>query len=91
MDFTNEEKARINALYGNDFKEIKPEDAALIARWEQYKAEQNAVLQAKTNAIKLEALNNIENANEIATIAKNNLKALKDVALARLERIDNGK
>jgi hypothetical protein len=91
MDFTNEEKARINALYGNDFKEITPEDAALIARWEQHKAEQNAVLQAKTNAIKLEALNNIENANEIATIAKNNLKALKDVALARLERIDNGK
>ena len=55
MDFTNEEKERINQLYGNDFQDIAPEDAQLIARWEAWKAVQESEHQAKLQAMQDEA------------------------------------
>ena len=60
MDFTNEEKERITQLYGNDFKDITPDDAQLIGRWESWKALNQAEYQAKMEAIKLEAQQKLE-------------------------------
>ena len=90
MDFTNEEKERINQLYGNDFKDITPEDAQLIARWESYKAAQNLEYKAKLDAIQAETKAKLEYATIEHEQAMNNLEALKDAALARLEMVSNG-
>lgn len=89
-DFTNEQKQRIDYLYGNDFKDITPEDALLIAQWEQAKAINEAEFQAKMSAIEAETQARIEAANEHAAQAMGNLKELHDKALERLERIENG-
>ena len=90
MDFTNAEKERINQLYGNDFADIKPEDAPLIARWEQMNALREAKFQEQVKAIEAETAAKIEAANERATQAMGNLKELHARALERLERIENG-
>lgn len=87
-EFTNDEKHRIDMLYGTDFKDIKPEDAQLIARWEQFKATQNAELQAKLDAIAEESAAKVEQAKKTAEYARKNLADLKNKALARLEGID---
>ena len=89
MEFTNAEKDRINQLYGNDFADITPDDALLIAKWEQYKAETNAELQAKIDAIKDETAERKEQARKIADKAKRNLTELKNAAMRRLEHIEN--
>ena len=89
MEFTNAEKDRINQLYGNDFADITPDDALLIAKWEQYKAETNAELQAKIDAIKDETAERKEQARKVADKAKRNLTELKNAAMKRLEHIEN--
>lgn len=89
-DFTNEQKQRIDYLYGNDFKDITPEDALLIAQWEQAKAINDAEFQAKMRAIEVETQARIEGANERAAQAMGNLQELHARALERLERIENG-
>lgn len=89
-EFTNEEKERINILYGNDFTDIKPEDASLIARWEQAKALRDAEFQQQSELAKAETEARIVAANEHAAQAMSNLKELHAKALERLERIENG-
>lgn len=88
MDFTNEEKERINQLYGNDFKGITPEDAALIGRWEAWKATQQGEYQAKLEALQAETQAKIETAQAESDKAMENLEAMRQAALARLEGID---
>lgn len=89
-EFTNEEKERINILYGNDFTDIKPEDAQLIARWEQAKALRDAEFQQQSELAKAETDAKIAAANEHAAQAMSNLQELHARALERLERIENG-
>lgn len=89
-DFTNEQKQRIDYLYGNDFKDITPEDALLIAQWEQAKALNDAEFQGKMAAMQAETEARIAAANEHAAQAMSNLQELHDKALERLERIENG-
>ena len=87
FEFTNEEKQRIDVLYGTDFADIKPEDAALIARWEQYKAVNDAEAKAKTEALKSETEANIAQSKKTAEKARKSLNELKKAAIARLERL----
>lgn len=87
-DFTNDELHRIDVLYGTDFKEVAPEDAPLIARWERAKALQDAELQARLEALTAEAEDKKRLGAEIAQSAHEALAQLRDAALARLERID---
>ena len=91
MDFTNEEKERINQLYGNDFEGITPEDAALIGRWEAWKATNESEHQAKLEAIKAETEAKLENARRESEQAMSNLEELKNAALARLAVFEDGK
>lgn len=90
MEFTNEEKERINQLYGNDFADIKPEDALLISRWEQYKISIDETFKAKQKAIEDEANERLNQARSLSDKAMENLNELKNAALARLEMIENG-
>ena len=90
MDFTNEEKERINQLYGTDFKDITPEDAALIGRFEAWKATQESEHQAKMKAIEDEMQAHVEAAQAQHEQAMNNLAELHAMAIARLERLQDG-
>lgn len=90
-DFTQEEKQRINILYGTDFEGITPADAQLIARFEAAKAREDEEMQAKTAAIQAECELKLQNAQEEHAQAMSNLAELQARALARLERFDNGK
>ena len=87
MEFTNAEQERINQLYGNDFKDITPDDAQLIARWESWKATQDLEYRAKTDALKAETQAKMEESKRIADKAMADLEELKLAALARLERL----
>lgn len=87
MDFTNEEKERINQLYGNDFADITPDDAQLIARWESWKATQESEHMAKLQAFETEAQAKVEDSKRLSDKAMENLEELKNAALARLERL----
>lgn len=88
MDFTQEEKERINQLYGTDFKDITPDDALLIGRWEAWKATQNSEHQAKISAIKAESVQNLINSKMIANKAMEDLETLTKIAQQRLGAID---
>ena len=91
MEFTNAEKERINQLYGNDFEGITPDDAQLIARWEQYKAESEQANKAEIEALKAETEARLQSIREQHEIAVNTLYELRDKAYERLERVENGK
>lgn len=84
-EFTNEEKQRIDYLYGNDFKDITPNDALLIARFEVCKAKQDEEHKAIIAAIQAETEMKLANAKIEHERAMNNLETLKDEALKRLE------
>ena len=91
MEFTNEEKERINQLYGNDFKDIKPEDGLLIARWEQHNAEVQAKYSAEMKALQDVADEKVRQSRETAELARANLKEMHDAAMARYARFEDGK
>ena len=90
-EFTNEEKHRIDVLYGTDFKDITADDAKLIARYEAYKAKNDAKVQAEIDAIKAESETKLAYALEQQTQAMNNLNELHARAIARLDRFEHGK
>lgn len=90
-DFTNEEKARISELYGNDFKDIRPEDALLIGRWESFKAVTSEKVQTELKAIEEKAKLSMEQTKREHEIAVQTLEIERNAALARLERIENVK
>ena len=87
----NEEKERINQLYGNDFADITPDDAMLIGRWEAWKATQEAEQQAKIEAIKAETDLKLEQCRAQFDASMENLNELHNAAMRRLEALNNGK
>lgn len=88
--FTNEEKRRIDVLYGEDFKNITPEDALLIGRWEAYKATTQAKFQAEMDAIQIEAQEKAIAARKEHEQAMANLQELHDLAIARFKAVTDG-
>ena len=87
-EFTNEEKYRIDALYGTDFEDITPEDAQLIARYEAYKAKEDERIQAEIKTMQAETEQRLAYAKEQQKQAMDNLNELHERALARLERLE---
>ena len=90
MEFTNEEKHRIDQLYGNDFADIKPEDAMLIGRWEAWKATNEEKHLEEIAAIRKQSEENLRQSREKFAASMNNLQELHDKAVARYERLENG-
>lgn len=91
-EFTKTERARIDYLYGNDFKgDITPDDVKLISRFESMLANQK--MQFEQN--KKESLEEIKSMNDEAQSAfvkaMDNLNELHERAIARLDRVENGK
>ena len=88
-EFTNEEKHRIDLLYGEDFKseDFTPDDVKLIQRWEKWKAEQDAELQARIEAMKAESASNIERADAAAKAMQKNLKEFASKARKRYKEL----
>ena len=89
-NFTNEEKQRIDVLYGNGFVDITPEDAALIGRWESYKAIKKSEHQATLKAIEEQMQETMLTTRLEHEQAMSNLQELQARALERLERIEDG-
>lgn len=90
-EFSNEEKQRLDQLYGNDFKDITPDDAQLIARYEAWKAVNESKHKAEIESIKAETAIRIENARKQSEYALSTLKELRDRARNRYERVNDGK
>ena len=90
-EFTNEEKNRIDELYATDFKDIKPNDVKLIARFERFMAKQEDehIQHIEIMKKESEALIKANEAQKKKALA--NLQELHDAAIARLENIENGK
>lgn len=90
MEFTKEERARIDNLYANDFKGITPDDAQLVARFERFMAKQEAESDAYIQTIKDESAKRVAQAKRVSDKAIKNLNELHDAALARLDGVNNG-
>ena len=90
-EFTKAEIERINQLYGNDFKDITPDDAMLIGRFEANKALQENEYQEKIKAIQTESETKLQHMKEEHEAAMSNLEFLHAKAVSRLERVENGK
>lgn len=88
MDFTTEERDRINLLYGTDFKDIQPQDAALIARWEQYKASEDAKANAEIKALADVAEQRMEDSKRVADAAISAFEESKNAMIERLRKIE---
>lgn len=89
-DFTNEEKDRINELYANDFADITPDDALLIARFEQAKALNDAEFQAQQDALQAETQAKIDLSAEYYEQAISNLNEQHEAAMRRLGAFNDG-
>lgn len=85
-EFTKEELHRIDVLYGTDFKDIKPEDATLIARWEKYNALQQEEAKARIAAIEKEGETRAKEARKTAKLAQQQLIEQAIAAMQRFER-----
>lgn len=89
-DFTNEEKDRINELYASDFADITPDDALLIARFEQSKALNDAEFQAQQDALQAETQAKIDLSAEYYEQAITNLNEQHEAAMRRLGAFNDG-
>lgn len=89
-EFTVAEKDRINLLYGTDFADITPDDVTLIARFERWKAVNEAKFQAEIELKQQESQARIEATQAQHEQAMSNLRELQQAALERLERIEDG-
>lgn len=87
MDFTTEEKDRINVLYGTGFEDITPEDAELIGRWEAWKAVNDANIKAENEAREELSALKIKQCEAQHEYAMETLREMRDHAKARLERV----
>lgn len=88
--FTNSEKERINQLYGNDFADITPDDALLIARWESAKATAQALYSEQTRLMQEESELRKKQCAEQHEIAMQNLNTQLEMAKARLKAVEDG-
>lgn len=86
-EFTKEEMHRIDVLYGTDFKDIKPEDAMLIARWEKYRALQDEEAKARFAVIEKEGETRAKEARKTAKLAQQQLTEQANAAMQRFERL----
>lgn len=90
MEFTNEEKERINQLYGNDFADITPDDALLIGRWEAWKATEDEKHKAEMESMRELSETRINASREEHELAMNNLEELHRLAVERFKAVSDG-
>lgn len=90
-DFTEEERAIINDIHKRQFADMTPEEVILYGEWQGLKARLDAELVARENALKEETAASIKARQATEQAALDTLEALKDLALAKLKAVENGK
>lgn len=77
-EFTNEEKHRIDLLYGNDMKidDFNLDDVKLIQRWESRRAKHDEKVQAEIELMQQESEQRLAESTELFELAKKNVKEL---------------
>lgn len=77
-EFTNEEKHRIDLLYGNDMKldDFNLDDVKLIQRWESKRAKHDEKVQAEIELMQQESEQRLAESTELFELAKKNVKEL---------------
>lgn len=90
-EFTYEQKQIIDDICKRNFENLTADEVKLYADWQAAIALRDAEFQAKQDALAAESAARIKALDSKAKTARKNLNDLKAAALARLERIDNGK
>lgn len=90
-DFTEEQKHTIDDICKRNFESLTADEVKLYADWQAALVLDDAEFKAKQDAIAAESAARIKALDSKAKTARKNLNDLKAAALARLERIDNGK
>ena len=90
-DFTEEQKHTIDDICKRNFENLTQDEVKLYADWQAALALDDAEFKAKQDAFSAESAARIKALDSKAKTARKNLNDLKAAALARLERIDNGK
>lgn len=90
-EFTEIERDKINKMILNDFEGAAKEDIELYAEWQAVVAVNDAIAQAKMDAIKKESDVRIELARATQEAAQRNLEAQAALAEERLRLVRNGK
>jgi archaellum component FlaC len=91
MEFTKEERTRIDTLYASDFKGATPDDVQLIARFARFLGKQEAESDAYIQTVKEESAKRVAQAKRISDMAIKNLNELHDAAIAHFGGVGNGK
>lgn len=90
LEFTEQERMKIDDLIKRDFENATPDEVRLYAKWEAEKALRDEEFKARLQARADESKAKIAELKRNANSARDGLKALKAAAIARLEQIDNG-
>lgn len=90
--FTEAERHTIDGAYKkmNDGESITAEEMQLIIKFTQYETAMSEETKAKQAAIEAEAQAKIEQARATQELARDNLMALSQAAMAQYERMCNG-
>jgi len=86
-EFTNEEKERINQLYGNGFDEVSYSDVLLIIRWEYAKGYHDGVNSEETRLLRENMQADIEKTQAEADLARAEFERLVNAAKSRYEDV----
>lgn len=88
MNFTIEERDKINDIYARKCENLTADEVRLLVAWESDMAAQHAIVSEQMNMLKNETDARIEQARKEADNAMAALNELANAAIARLERID---
>lgn len=88
--FTEDEKARINALATNSVENITFDDMQLYARWQASNALADKRFQDEQAAQEAVTQARIEDSRNVANASIEALNAQADLARARLKAVENG-
>ena len=90
-DMTNEQKERLDLLYGNDFKGVTPDDIPLIIAWERHDAVNDAEFQNRQQLLREELETRLEASKKAAQESYTRLQELHDAAMNRYKAVEYGK
>lgn len=91
LNFTEEERHRLDQIHKNQPDSVSADDAKLMIKWEKAITEAKTLSNQEVQNVQTEMQARLQIAQTQAQEASTTLQELKAAALARLERIDNGK
>lgn len=89
-DFTEAERAIINDMHRREFADLTPDEAMLWGEWNAVLGKIDADIAARNAALNAKVQADIESHSATEQAAQDALKALADLARAKLRSIENG-